>query len=231
MNAMKPLYLYEEILLLALRNQKGTFVGTYVEYALTGALLAELLLERRISIEQTGKQLVNVEEAGPVGDPILDEGLERIAKASRRASLQTWVSRLAGIKRLRERVAQQLCHRGILRADEDKILLIFTRKIYPEIDPAPEKEIVERLQAAIFSDTEEVDPRTVVLISLADGVDLLTANLGRKEVRARKKRIEQIINGELTGRATKEVVAACQAAVMAAAIIPAAAAASINTGG
>jgi hypothetical protein len=139
----------------------------------------------------------------------------------KRASLQTWVSRLAGMKNLRHKVAQQLCHRGILRADKDKVLHVFTRRIYPEINPVPEEKILERLRAAVLGYTDEIEPRTVVLISLANAANLLSENLGRKEVKDRKKRIERIVNGEMTGNATKEAIAACQAAVFVAVIMPA----------
>jgi hypothetical protein len=43
---------------------------------------------------------------------------------------------------------------------------------------------------------------------------------GAKDVKARKKRIEQIANGELAGKATNEVIAACQTAVMIATMMP-----------
>ncbi|MBI3463921.1 MAG: GPP34 family phosphoprotein [Planctomycetes bacterium] len=75
-------------------------------------------------------------------------------------------------------------------------------------------------RAAIFDDRATLDPRTVVLISLAHGAGLLDETFGRKEIKARKQRIEQIVNGELTGKATKEVIAAAQAAVMVAAFMP-----------
>jgi hypothetical protein len=65
-----------------------------------------------------------------------------------------------------------------------------------------------------------VDPRTVVLISLANAAGLLSENFGRKEIRSRKKRVEQIVNGEVTGTATKEVIAACEAATMVAVMMP-----------
>jgi golgi phosphoprotein 3 len=217
----KSLLLYEEIMLLALRNEKGTVATGYVEYAVAGAVLAESLLDGRISVDDTRKQLVTVHNAQPTGDPIVDECLQRLATATRLASLRTWVSRLAKIKKLRHKVARQLCDRGILRADEDKVLFVFSRKIYPEINPVPEKRILDRLRKAIFTDTGQLDPRTVVLISLANGARLLAANLGKADVRSRKKRIEQIVAGELTGKATKEIIAACEAAVMVAIIMPA----------
>ena len=138
MTHVKALSLYEEILLLALRNEKGTVASGYSEHAVAGAVLAELLLDRRISVDDTGKQLVDLRNTHPTGDPIMDECLETMKAGKRRASLQAWVSRLAGIKGLRHKVARQLCDRGILRADEDKVLFIFTRKIYPEINPVAE---------------------------------------------------------------------------------------------
>jgi len=214
MTQPQRLYLYEEIMLLALRNHKGTLATSYSEYAVAGAVLAELLLDRRVTVDGTSKALVDVRDTTPTGDPIIDECLEKMTAGRKRASLKSWLSRLAGIKKLRHKVARQLCNRGVLRADEDTVLLLFTRKVYPEINPAPENKIVERLRTAIFTDTDQVDPRTLVLISLANGVDLLSEMFGRKEVRTRKKRIEKIVNGEMTGKATKEVIAACESAAM-----------------
>lgn len=217
----KPLHLYEEIMLLALRDEKGTMAASFPEQVVAGAVLAELLLDNRIAVEGTRRQMVDIIDHGPVGDPVIDECLGKMAAAKRRASLKAWVQRLAQVKQLRHKVARQLCERGILRADEDKVLLLFTRRVYPEVNPKPEREILRRLRKAIFTDQRRLDPRTVVLVSLASGADLLRQAFGRKELRPRKKRIEQITNGDVTGKATKEVIAACQAAVMVAVIIPA----------
>lgn len=216
----KDLFLYEEIMLLALRNEKGSVATDYSEYLVVGAVLAELLLDNRIAIDETKRQLVGLRNPTLTGDPIIDECIQRIQAARRRTSLQTWVTRLARIKNLRHKVARRLCDRGILRADEDKVLLIFTRKLYPEINPQPEKKIIERLQKAIFSDDGKLDTRTVVLISLANSAGLLRENFDRKEIRRRKKRIEEIVKGEIAGKATKEVIAACEAAVIIATLVP-----------
>jgi len=224
----ESLFLYEEIMLMALRDEKGTVATGFPEQVVAGAVLAELLLENRISVEDTRKQLVDVINKRPVGDPVIDECLEKMATAKRRAALKTWVQKLAGVKNLRHKVARQLCDRGILRADEDKVLLLFKRRIYPEIDPMPEKKIIERLRTAIFTDHHRLDPRTVVLVSLASGADLLRQAFGRKEIKPRKKRIEQIANGDMTGKATKEVIAACQTALIVAAIMPAMISTTVN---
>ena len=226
----KPLFLYEEIMLLALRDEQGTMATGFPEQVVAGAILAELLLEGRISVEDTRKKLVNLQDTRPTGDPIIDECLEKMSTAKRRASLQTWVSRLAATKNLRHKAAQQLCDRRILRADEDKVLFVFKRRIYPEIDPIPEKKIIDRMRDAIFNDHAKLDPRTIVLISLANGSDMLRQTFGRKELKPRKKRIEQIENGELTGKATREVIAACQTALIVAAIMPAMISTTVHNG-
>lgn len=217
----KRLHLYEEILLLALRDRKGTPATEFANLAISGSLLAEMLLEGRITVEGTRRKLVDVRSEEPFGDPVLDEALQRIAGSKRRASLKSWIQRLSGTKGLRHRAAQQLCRRGILRADEDTVLLFFRRKIYPELNPLPERRLVERMRTAIVARTGLLEPRTVVLISLAKSANLLAKTLGRDVVKERKERIKEIVRGDAIGKATKEAIEACEAAVFVAAVMPA----------
>ncbi len=224
------LFLHEEIMLLALRDEEGTIAsGTMYQYAIGAAVLSELLLNKRIVVEESKKKkLVNLISSQPLGEPLIDQCLEKISNAKRRASLQTWVSRFAGVKNLKHRVAKQLCERGILRTSEDKILLLFTRKIYPEVNPEPERKLIERLRQAIFTDSRDIDPRTVVLVSLANSTGLLKIVFDKKKLKGRKARIEEIINGEITGKAAKEAIQAMQAAIMVCCIMPAIMTATIS---
>ena len=216
------LFLHEEIMLLALRDREGTFVsGPMYSHAMGGAILADLLMAKRITAEDGKKKFAAVVSDKPVGEAVIDEALERMATVKRRATLQTWVQRFAHIKQLRHRVARGLCDRGILRAEEGTVLLLFRRKIYPEIDPRPERKLIERLRKAVFTETRQVDPRTVVLVSLAHSAGLLRIPFDKKKLKGRKKRIERLVNGEVMGKATREAVQAAQAAVMVACMVPA----------
>jgi hypothetical protein len=205
-------------MLLALRDKEGTVAGgTYYTYALGGAILAELLLLERLKVDESRRKKFLAVKPGakPTGEPLLDECLEKVKSAKRRATLQTWVARFAGVKKLKHRVALGLCERGILRANEDTVLLIFKRKVYPEVDPKPERELIARLRQAVFTYTNELDPHTVVLAALAHGSGLLKVVFDKKKLKARKKRLEQITKGDAAGKATKEAIEAMQAAVVA----------------
>jgi len=213
------LHLFEEVILLALKDDKGTFYAKTYLPAVAGAIMAELLLTGRIEVEGKRK-LVNLLDAKPFGDPLLDEILDKIREAKRRASLQTWVQRIAATSRLSRRALEGLCRKNILREDEQQILILFKHKVYPELDHSPEQQIIWKLHEAIFSLREDLDPRVVVLLALANAADLLVIPFERKELREQKKRIKRIVAGDLIGEATKGAVEATQAAIAAAAIIP-----------
>jgi hypothetical protein len=53
-----------------------------------------------------------------------------------------------------------------------------------------------------------------VLLSLAKSTNVLRVNFDKKKLKTRKDRIERIINGEVTGKATKEAVERMKAATM-----------------
>ena len=125
------LLLHEEVLLLALKDEAGTVAFESMhEYAMAGAMLAELLLRHRIRLGGRKGKIVELVNCGSLGDPVIDECLQKIRDAERRARLETWVQRFAGVRNLTQRVAERLCGRGILRANEKTILLFFKREFF-----------------------------------------------------------------------------------------------------
>ncbi len=217
------MYLHEEFMLLALKDEAGTVATSEsIEYPLAAALLAELLLSKRLELEPKGnkKMMVNLVDSRTLHDDVLDEALEKIKGHKKQDSLPNWVERLASLKRLKHRTALQLCRKGILSADEEKVLLFFNMKVYPEIDPAPERQIVDRLRRTIFSDSEEVDPRDAVLVSLSNQTHLLDKKFDKDDLKKRKDRIKKIADGSLTGKAAQEVVDTMNAILFFTVIIP-----------
>jgi hypothetical protein len=216
------LHIYEEVLLLALKDEKGTIhFGVNYNFALAGAIVAELLLKKIVEVEMEGKKkFLKLKNPKAQGDAILDECIAKLNSAKRRAQVGAWVQRFANLRRLKHRAAESLCRKGILRMEEDKVLLIFTRKLYPEINHKPEKLIMDKLDAAIFTDKKDLDAETIILISICNTAGMLKPIFDKHKLKERKARIKDITSGNVIGQATKEAIEAMQAAVMIATIVP-----------
>lgn len=207
--------MHQAYLLLGLHDRKGTLVSSMSRLGLAAALLAELLLREHVRLETPRRRkMIKAQGSRWEEDSLLRECLEKIRTARRRAAPQTWISRFSGVSKLHHRVAAQLCARGILQVEERKLLMLFKRKIYPERDPVPERQIVDRLRAAIISDGD-VDSRTAILVSLGNITGLLRPVFGGKLLKSRKQRIKDLASGEVVAAATKEAIAAVQAAMVA----------------
>jgi Golgi phosphoprotein 3 len=227
MNDRPELWLHEEVLLLALKDDKGTPHASMYSIAMGGAMLAELLLSERLVLEEkprkkplkSGKKpdyLVAVDNPKPLADPVLDECLHRVGTSKKARAPQEWVTRFGQLKDLKRRSAVGLCRRGILREREDRILVLFRRTAYPTLDGAPERRVVDRLQEAVAGDSIDLDARTAVLVALANGTGILKHVLGKDLMKQRKDRIKEIGEGDIVGEATKAAVEAAQAAIIAA---------------
>lgn len=195
------LYLHEEVLLLALKDAKGTVeLGSTYSLAVGAALLAELLLLQRVRTEgELLEQKIQVADSTPVGAPVLDDCLAQIADSKKPRGLEHWMAKFAQMKDLKRRVAERLCERGILRAEERKFLFVFSREVYPEVDPMPEERLRKRIREAVDTEREDIDPRTTIVVSLAYHTDLLQGLFNFRETLKRLKRIERITSGEATG--------------------------------
>ena len=216
------LFLHHEVMLLAIRDDTGTFSSGMFLYSVAGAMVSELLIRQRIVAGIEKKQLVSVEDKTTTGDALLDELLQLILESKKPRPLQHWVFKAANMPKLKHRIAEQLCEMGILRHDEKKVLWLFTQQVYPELDGSYEDAIRDRMADVMFDDKVKPDGSTAVLIALASHAGLLKANFAPEELRQRKDRIKRLANGDiLASGATQSAIQAVQAAIMVATIIPA----------
>lgn len=227
------MYLHEEVLLLALKEESGKLDAKSGNFrtVMAGAILTELMLSERVTIDSGRRKLITLIDGGSHENAVLNEALKLLASAKRRRNIQHWIGKLAMLKGLKEKVATALCNQGVLKEEEGRFLFVFNTTRYPESNPEPERQLILRLEQAIFGEEDEIDVRTALLISLTNPSGMLSIPFGRKELRKRKKRIKEITNGELIGKATGEAIAAMQAAITVAAIMPAITAASSGSAG
>lgn len=218
---MSELRLYEGLMLLALSEEKGTIEGAYIEYCVAAAMLAELLLLKKLTLTDERDPKVQISDTAVIGDDVLDEGLQKIAQSKRSLKLEDWVTKLAQLTDLKHKVAAALVRDGVVALEEKKILWLFTQKVYPELNPEPEQALRRELRYLVLEQPLEVNPRHVLLLALAQSACLLPQVFSKAELKTHKKRIEQLVKGEQLGVITKDVIAAVEVAVMVAVMLPA----------
>lgn len=214
------LTLADELALLAYDDDGSRRLGRpSLGYGPAGALLVELALAERIDV--VGKK-VTVLDAAPLGEPVLDRALARIADDKPRKPAH-WIDKLS--RKLTDQVLDGLVARGVLRREETRVLLLFPRTRFPAPDgvqPQAETDARARMARAITEDGP-VDPRTGALCALVKAVGYdrkVFADLPRAVVR---KRLKAISKGDWAAAAVRKAIEQVQAAITVAIIVPAAA--------
>lgn len=200
------LNLAEEILLLTLDDTKAAFLPLpehAVRAALAGALLMELALANRIDTDLHTLMVINPES---VGDPLMDDILERLQADSARRTASQWLNEIAWQgEKLRERVLQQLVAKGVLKIEERKILWVYAQRRYPLLDNREIKEVRTRLRELIFSKGIP-DPREAVLIGLVHACGIVDTLFDESEMEQVMPRLTELARLDLIGRAVDQSI-------------------------
>jgi hypothetical protein len=216
------LSLAEELMLLALKDEKGSVImsaSTALPYGLAGALLLDLFFRQKITFN--GKT-VEVVDPAPTGDTLLDETLALISGTEKHKTAKYWVQKIERkIKKLRDRIADQLVQKEILKPEEHRLLWVFQYQRYPTVNISPEMEIRQRIRNIVLLN-HPPDDKDRALISLVKACSLVNEIFSGEERRQAKKRIKEITEEEKIGKAVSYVVAEITAAVTAVVIITAA---------
>lgn len=217
----------EDLLLLLTDDASGRLAvpATQADAALGGANLIELTLLHKADLtseHDAGKpgRLI-VRDPSPAGDEILDAALQTIT--THQGKRPAAVIRPLG-KNLRQVLYERLASRGVLRAEEGRVLGVFPVHRWPAQDASHEAQVRSLLTDALLQQAVP-DARTAALIALAHAlrcehkiVDPAQAGLSRRELRARA---QQVANGswasEAVRKAIDEMTAAAAAAISAAA--------------
>jgi hypothetical protein len=205
------LSLAEELLLLALDDEKGVIVHkTPLKYAIVGAILMDLALANRIDTDVENLTVVDVQKTG---DDILDEALQRIAASHETKTIGYWLVNLSRDSReLEERLLERLIEKGILKKEEHKILWVFHQRRYPVQEDSEEREVKSRIRSIVLSE-ELPDPRDVVLVSLIRSCYLIDEVFTPEELDRVQDRIEQIARMDLIGQTVSRIIEAIVQAV------------------
>ncbi len=196
----------EEILLLFLDDEEGTFVygpSINIGYVISGSILMDLALTDKID---TDPDRLFVVDKTPMGDDIFDDILSRIAESEEDKSTAFWVQEITrNATELEGKLIGRLVEKGILKKVEGKFLWVFETRRYPMINGTEQREIIRRLKNVLFSD-EIPDPRDIVIVSLMHACELINVILDNREVESVRPRLEQIAKMDLIGQEVRNTI-------------------------
>ncbi len=199
------LTLAEELFLIALDDKKGSPAGSAadtLQYGLVGALLAELAILNKLSLDPK-KRLVVVDRTLPE-NPLLSYAFTQLLKSSKPRKTSAWIEAL-GNKRTYRLVASALVDKKILRQEEKRFLWVIPYAAYPQEDASAKYWIKIRLRSIALASTIP-GPRDLVMLGMVNACRLTNLVFTRDERKTARKRIAAMVKNEMFSEAVAETI-------------------------
>lgn len=208
----------EEIMLLSLDDTTGAAKGeTAARWGVAAGMLLELVMAGRVTVKG-GR--VEVFDPTPMGDPLLDGRLDRLARwvhgASSSRKVVDWLTR-EHAKGSRD-VVDSLCARGLVTEERHRALGVFPVRRYPEADGSVERELRARLTSVVLGGAVP-DARTCGLLALVHATGMhpqAFPGVPKKQV---APRLAEIAAGQWAGVSVGEAIRDLDAAIAAVTVI------------
>ncbi|KOG36742.1 MULTISPECIES: GOLPH3/VPS74 family protein [Streptomyces] len=204
--------LAEEIMLLSLDDESGAAKERQsAAWAVAGGILLDLVLAGRVGVE--GGRLW-VADRTPTDVPLLDERLRAIeawtAGRKQPRKVTQWLTK--DHPKAVKATVESLRGRGLVRAEQRKVLGLFPVTRYPEADGSVERELRARLRAVVL-DGAEPDERTAGLLALVHGAKLhrlAFPGVPRKQI---APRLDGITDGQGVAEGVRKAIRDMQSAM------------------
>ncbi|MFF0264244.1 GPP34 family phosphoprotein [Kribbella sp. NPDC004536] len=216
----------EDLLLLLYDDRTGKPIAGSpgLDFALAGAVLIELTLQQKLDVTTNGR--LQVLNGAPTGDPILDERLAYVANRPGKKP-KDQIKPLS--KHLRDQLLSRLAQKGVLEAEQGKVLGLFPVTRWPAKDARHELEVRAQLESVLTHGLAP-DQRTAALIALVSALNIVPKVVtDAVDNRALKRRAKEIADSDWAAAAVKKAVAEMQAAITAAIVVSATAGASASS--
>ncbi len=191
------LTLYEELFLLDIDEDQGAAVARTkreLRFGLTGATLAELVLQGKVHVDQKGR--LEVANPEPVGNEILDWALDEIKNGKRGHKIDYWVGALAAKKnKLRKKTVKQLESDGVICQQDGRMEWVIPVPDCPGGNASAKYCLKSKLRESVLTETEP-DLRSLALLDLARASGLLNLIFTKDERQAARQRIYELMVGE-----------------------------------
>jgi hypothetical protein len=191
-------------------------------YGLAAAVITDLVLAERITLSDDKDPRMSLPVPGPAGHPALDAAMTRLVEREGKKLSSLVTDRKLAVE---QQVAAALASAGVIGIEEKRALGLVPAK-YPVLDPEPERRTREQLRVVLAGGTPRAEDATLLAILQGLGIapKVLEDEKGTLGRRNLKRRIEEVSTEVKAGEAVAKAMAALNAAIMTAAIMPAIAA-------
>ena len=204
------LIIAEQTLLIALDDEKGRDKTQWGrDPGLAAALLLDLARLELVTVD-ADRKIVAVDGALP-GHELLRDAYTTIRGSSKPRNARRWVQRLPRkLKPLRRRLSRGLVQRSILAERRTKLLGLIPMTRFPTVDPAPERELRERLREVLLAG-RDANEEEALLLGLLEPLGLINSLVARGQRRAARKRAKAVAEQGVAGNAVRDAIHAVQA--------------------
>jgi len=209
------LTLYEELQLLCIHEDKGIFIGSAIDRlkpGLVGAIIAELAITGKIC--SSNNHRLQVADASPTNDPILDDALAGMQSSDKERKFGYWLNTLyPKPEKLSKKVTKSLVQKGILTVEDDNLVWVIPSPIHPEINASAKFAIVQHLRSIVLA-KQEASPREIAFLSLVSACGLLDLAFLRDERKVANQYINELVVGGAMNDPLLETIQEIDSAIM-----------------
>jgi len=219
------LKLKEKLLLLSISNKTGWSYANKFSYALAGAIILELVENKKLMLYENRLVIRNTK---PTGDIILDDVIRRIRKKEKKLKIKRWISKIGlSPRKYKKEIYTRLISMKILEKNTSRFLGIIPITKYPLINHKVKEGYIENLRDLIKGKND--DEELKILLCLLGALNIYGRLFKDKEERKKAKKIvKEIKNNSEIGKAVDQTIREVNAAVVAAVTSSAAATAATS---
>jgi golgi phosphoprotein 3 len=190
------LTLYEELFLIAFHEDKGKLIPATTEnlpVGLAGAILAELVVNDRLLAGENHR--LELKDASPTQDEILDATLEKIQSSERPRKVSYWINQInEKPKKLFEQLEGNLEAKGILQRDETNFISLPSQNELDGHNASARFWLKRRLRGLVLTD-QQVELRDLALLDLVQACDFTDLIFTKDERKMARRRTYELLVG------------------------------------
>lgn len=186
--------LFEELFLLTIHEDKGTFIKSSIDRikaGLVGAVLAELALQGKIQTNDNHR--LRLVDDAPTGDELLDDALSALKDAEKERKWSYWVNQLnQKSEKFPKVITNRLIEKGVVTQDDDHLLWVIPSPFHSDVQASTKYLVNRRLRDIVLAQAEN-EAREMALLALLRACGLLELTFLRDERRLASRFINKMV--------------------------------------